>query len=79
MLSPATAEKVRLVMLVLRWNQLRGNIPAKPVSAEAMAEVSAALGIPVSERTFRRVEQVALAKARLHAECLQSQIENSQA
>jgi hypothetical protein len=42
-----------------------------------MAEVSAALGIPVSERTFRRVEQVALAKARRSAESLQSQIENA--
>jgi hypothetical protein len=67
MLSPDTSDKVQLVMLVLQYNQLKGNIPNRPVSSEAMAELSAALGIPVSERTFRRITQVALAKARTAA------------
>jgi hypothetical protein len=71
MLSESTALKVQLVLTVIRWNQLKGNIPAdRPVSTAAMADVAAAIGVPVSEQTFRRIEQVARAKARLSAKSL---------
>jgi len=68
MLSESTALKVQLVLSVIRWNQLKGNIPAdRPISTAAMAEVAKEIGVPVSEQTFRRVSQIALAKARLSA------------
>jgi hypothetical protein len=77
MLTESTAEKVSLVLAVIRWNQLKGNIPAdRPVSTAAMAEVAKEIGLPVSEQTFRRVAQIALAKAKLRALELESQTDN---
>jgi hypothetical protein len=65
MLSDATAEKIRLVMLALRLKRMRGEIGEdEPVSTEKMARLAAELGVPLSERTFRRVEQISLARLR---------------
>lgn len=65
MLSEATDLKVRLVMLAIREKRLRGEIgDDEAVSTETMAKISDQIGFPVSERTFRRVEQIAIARLR---------------
>lgn len=69
MLSDLTAEKIRLTMLHLWMQRQKGEIPVdREISAEHMARVSAQLGVPVSERTFRRVTSAYLHRARQAAQ-----------
>lgn len=77
MLTDATAEKIRLVMLHLWMQRATGELPAdREVSAEHMARVSEQLGYPVSERTFRRVVSTYLARARKAADQILTTTEN---
>lgn len=64
-MTELTAEKVRLVMLAIRELRLKGLIGEHDeVTPGAMARVSAEIGVPLAESTFRRAEADALALAR---------------
>lgn len=72
-MTELTAEKVRLVLLVIKAQRLAGKIPpGKPVSAEYMAGISRELGVPLDEKTFRNANRRALSRARLAALALQA-------
>lgn len=68
-MTESTARKVDLVLRELRARQQRGEMlegcDGIPVSTETMARVSREIGQPLHEKTFRRIERTALAKARL--------------
>jgi DNA-directed RNA polymerase sigma subunit (sigma70/sigma32) len=64
---PAPNDKVRLVMREIRRRRSLGIIgEGEEVTPYQMAAISAEIGTPVSERTFRRIESDALQKLRHH-------------
>ena len=64
-MTELTREKVSLTMLAIRALRLTGKLdPNAPVSTERMARISAEIGCPVSEKTFRTVAEVQLAAVR---------------
>jgi hypothetical protein len=62
---PTPEDKVRLVMREIRRRRAAGLIgEGEEVTPYQMAAISAEIGTPVSERTFRRIEDSALQKLR---------------
>lgn len=69
-MTELTTEKIRLVMLAIQALRASGKLGAtEPVSTDAMARYSVALGCPVSEQTFRRAvaRQVRVVSQALHS------------
>lgn len=71
-MSPETEKNIALVIATLNWLQDSGGDvrPRGQVTPEYLAHFSREIGVPVSRSTFRRVEEIALAKARHRASSL---------